>query len=439
MKKLSIILFSSLLALAACTKSKEVHPEIGDGNDEIITVGTTGVHVKYARTDHAELSRVVFHYCPADANGNAQQFEAAEMIKRETLFELTLNNLLSDTLYWYYYESFSSGGEASNSSQKTFRTQAFDQPEPPTPPTPPSGAPEGAINGLFTINENGDQVYFSQGNLQYQASTNTWRFGEHQWDVVGNDIYGTIFENEEKCNNRWISSSYSGWIDLFGWGTSGYHDSNDPYNVNYQPWSSSETYDESLSFNYTGYGPSTNTFSPNLIESSANYDWGYYNSIMNGGNQNHQWRTLTREEWDFVINNRSTISGRRYAKAQITILSYGIINGVILFPDNWNTSTYNPNSPNQSGASYESNVISSEQWNTLENAGAVFLPAAHGRRGTWVVDWNTFGGYWSSSYFSAFFSYSVKFSEDTLEYTLDSVAYSDRCYGHSVRLVQDAQ
>ena len=177
MKNLSIILACILVAMISCTKSKEVHPEIGDGNDEIVTVGKNDVHVKYARTDHAELNRVVFHYCPADANGNAQQFETAEMIKRETLFELTLNDLLSDTLYWYYYESFSSGGDASNSSQKTFRTQAFDQPEPPTPPTPPSGAPEGAINGLFTINENGDQVYFSQGNLQYigSAATPYWK------------------------------------------------------------------------------------------------------------------------------------------------------------------------------------------------------------------------------------------------------------------------
>ena len=146
-----------------------------------------------------------------------------------------------------------------------------------------------------------------------------------------------------------------------------------------------------------------------------------------------------KKEWDFVINNRSTISGRRYAKAQITILSYGIINGVILFPDNWNTSTYDPNSPNQSGASYESNVISSEQWSILEKAGSVFLPAAHGRRGTWVVDWNTFGGYWSSSYFSAYGAYSVTFFEDTSEYTLDTMGHSDRCYGHSVRLVQDAR
>lgn len=49
---------------------------------------------------------------------------------------------------------------------------------------------EGIIDRLFTINHNGDQVYFSQGNLQYQASTNTWRFAENQWDFVGDSVWG---------------------------------------------------------------------------------------------------------------------------------------------------------------------------------------------------------------------------------------------------------
>ncbi|MBQ3709451.1 MAG: hypothetical protein II887_01970 [Bacteroidales bacterium] len=300
-----------------------------------------------------------------------------------------------------------------------------------------SGAPEGAINGLFTINENGDQVYFSQGNLQYQASTNTWRFAEHQWDFVGNATYGTVFENEVKCNNQQISSSYTGWIDLFGWGTSGYHNPSDPYNVNYQPWSISETYDTTMIYNFYGYGPSTNETSSNLTDGSANYDWGYYNSMSNGGNQNHQWRVLTGEEWYHVINNRNIISDIRYAKAQITIPDYGIINGVVLFPDNWSTSTYNPNCPNQSGVSFSSNVISLDQWNTLEDAGAIFFPAALGRRGTWMVSWNTFGGYWSATCFSYYGAYSIVFAEDAQEYTLDVLWHSDRCYGHSVRLVQD--
>ena len=134
MKNLSIILACILVAMVSCAKSKEVHPEIGDGNDEIVTVGIKDVHVEYSRTDHAELNRVVFHYCPADANGNAQQFAAAEMTKKESFFELTLTDLLSDTLYWYYYELFPNSSDAITIIQKTFHTQAFGQPGPPTPP-----------------------------------------------------------------------------------------------------------------------------------------------------------------------------------------------------------------------------------------------------------------------------------------------------------------
>ena len=53
----------------------------------------------------------------------------------------------------------------------------------------PSDAPIGAINGKFTINANGNQVYFSQGNLQYigSAATPYWKFAEKQWDYLGDN------------------------------------------------------------------------------------------------------------------------------------------------------------------------------------------------------------------------------------------------------------
>ena len=44
--------------------------------------------------------------------------------------------------------------------------------------------PEGALPGLFSVGE-GKQVYFSKGNLQYRATTRTWRFAEHQYDIIG--------------------------------------------------------------------------------------------------------------------------------------------------------------------------------------------------------------------------------------------------------------
>ena len=65
----------------------------------------------------------------------------------------------------------------------------------------------GTLKGKFTVDDKGTQVQFSRGNLQYQASTKTWRFAEYQWEVCGKEA------------NEAISPTNSGWIDLFGWGS----------------------------------------------------------------------------------------------------------------------------------------------------------------------------------------------------------------------------
>ncbi len=262
-------------------------------------------------------------------------------------------------------------------------------------------APTGAINGKFTINANGDQVYFSQGNLQYQASTNTWRFATNQYDYIGDA-------------NRYISPTYSGWIDLFGWGTSGYNHGA----VCYQPWSTS-----SEPADYYAYGH----YSYNLYDQTGQADWGY-NAISNGGNQNHQWRTLTSGEWVYVFNTRSTASGIRYVKANVNN-----VNGVILLPDDWSASYYSLSNTNQNGASFGSNVISSTQWSTLEQHGAVFLPAAGGRNGTSVNNEGSRGGYCSASCNNSGGAFLVNFSGSYLYPQYDLY----RCVGLSVRLVRD--
>ncbi len=264
-----------------------------------------------------------------------------------------------------------------------------------------TSVPIGAINGLFTINVNGDQVYFSQGNLQYQASTNIWRFAESQWDYRG----------QENSN---ISSTYSGWIDLFGWGTSGWNCGN----TYYHPWD----YDYS---NY-GYGPSGQN---NLTGIYANADWGIYNMISNGGNVANTWRTLTREEWLYVFYTRATSSGIRYARANVNN-----INGVILLPDDWEESYYALINTNTSDASYSSNVINISIWmNSLQTHGAVFLPTAGFRSGKNIYEDGISGWYWSSSSRSAQDAYHLGFNNTSLTPQNDN----QRCYGGCVRLVQD--
>ena len=300
---------------------------------------------------------------------------------------------------------------------------------------------EGSLVGKFSVSAD-RQVYFSKGNLQYQASTNTWRFAENQTDYVGYD-------------NQNISSTYDGWIDLFGWGTSGYDNTaNDPAAINYQPWATSTQYvsnikaDSTLnceaqaitskceweytyldnSYNTYGYGPSTNMADANLIGSSANYDWGVYNAISNGSNKAGIWRTLTSSEWDYLFHTRTNAL---YLWSQATVNS---VYGVIILPDNFSKPSsiyWTPKANN-----WTTNTYTTEQWDALQAIGAVFLPAA-GFRSDQDENNVQFGGhYWSSTTGSSNYAYHLSFYDDSL-YPQHYSGYRDR--GFSVRLVQDVK
>ena len=278
----------------------------------------------------------------------------------------------------------------------------FGRPVRPVRSSGQSNIPTGAIDGLFSVSAS-QQVYFSQGNLQYQASTNTWRFADNQYDYVGS-------------TNSNISSTYTGWIDLFGWGTSGYN-----HGANcYQPWSTSQT-----SSDYYAYG----SYTYNLYDQTGKADWGY-NPISNGGNTANQWRTLTQQEWDYVFNTRTTVSNIRYAKAKVNN-----VNGVILLPDDWNSSTFSLSSTNTYNASFNSNTITTSQWNTFENAGAVFLPAAGNRNGTEVSNVNTKGFYWTATSDGSSNARNVLINDSSLS-SNDSSGCRN---GLSVRLVRSAE
>jgi hypothetical protein len=277
--------------------------------------------------------------------------------------------------------------------------------------------PSGAINGLFTINSNGDQVFFSQGNLQYRASTHTWRFATNQWDFVGTqtpDYYGYVGGTVNGSDNQYISNSYSGWIDLFGWGTSGYSHGA----VCYHPY---DTYSTNAA--YYAYGD----IIWDLDDKTGKADWGY-NPITNGGNQENQWRTLGETEWIYVFNTRTTTSGIRYVKAKVNN-----VNGIILLPDDWTTSIYTLNNAN--GGNYSNNTITAYDWtNILEANGAVFLPAA-GYRGASVNYVNYIGYYWSASTGNSERATSMRFNNSVLNASI----LEERCHGLSVRLVHNAE
>ena len=285
--------------------------------------------------------------------------------------------------------------------------------------------PAGALSGEFSV-ASGRTVHFSQGNLQYQASTGTWRFATNQWDVVGSQSaqYSDQYGNVTGSDNANISSSYSGWIDLFGWGTSGWNSGNHyymPYDYDYSTYPYTEGY---------GYGPTDgSSYTYSLTGAYANADWGVYNAISNGGNAAGLWRTLTQSEWYYLINTRANASSK-WGNATVAG-----VNGVILLPDSFTDPMKNNGSGafSSSHSSWSDNVYSADDWTTaMQSAGAVFLPAAGERYGTTVDNVGSDGDYWSSTYYNEYDACSVFFYSGIL------AAYhaGGRSCGISVRLVR---
>ena len=236
----------------------------------------------------------------------------------------------------------------------------------------------GAIQANFKVS-NTQKVRFSQGNLQYQATTKTYRFAENQYDIIGGQ-------------NSNISESYNNFIDLFGWGNT-----DNPINSSLNP-------NEYVNFT----------------------DWGK-NNISNGGNI--AWRTLTKTEWDFLLN-----SSHKYGFASVNN-----INGLVLLPDgcqlpkelNFITGSI-PNSNNlKDYAATLTNKFSIDEWKIMQSYGAVFLPAAGYRIGINVFSWGESGHYWTSNAYDSENSYCLNFDGNTI------TPSDSKSKGFSVRLVQD--
>ena len=247
--------------------------------------------------------------------------------------------------------------------------------------------PEGAIPGEFSVSPT-KKVFFSNGNLQYRASTDTWRFAEHQYDTIG-------------AANQNASPTYSGWIDLFGWGT--------------------------------GTNP-TNTSEDNSQYATFS-EWGA-NAISNGGNTTNLWRTLSSDEWKYILHDRPN------AEELLGFGTIGGIHGLIILPDDCNfeqisftpsvdrglvwfapDSAYNNNKDN-----FTHNTYTVEEWNSLETLGAVFLPTAGSRYGTTIYDVIHQGSYWTTER-----AFRMRLHSNFLYVKSGQSPYR----GQSVRLVQD--
>ena len=320
--------------------------------------------------------------------------------------------------------------------------------------------PNGTLPGLFSVSPE-RQVRFSQGNLQYYPDDDVWRFAERQWDFVGGTCWGeeigdmnvgTVYANGAKCDNTKVFRYYPGWIDLFGWGTSGW----DNGNTYYRPYDfAGHVYECEF------YGPHGNF---DLTGEYAEADWGIYNTVINGGSR--QWRTPTADEFLYLLTERHTPSGIRFAMAMVAG-----VRGMVVLPDDWNESTYYLRAVNEF-CYYSMNTITAREWQEmLEPAGAAFMPAGGSRYQytaydgiyfDWFnnedfIDCSMFsaaqyspfyvsGSYWTSSQFldenaagvnNAYGLKIITYDSDPLQIAGFIKMNALRCKGYSVRLISE--
>ncbi len=145
--------------------------------------------------------------------------------------------------------------------------------------SPEADIPDGALNGVFTVNAQGKQVHFSQGNLRYVVSGQKWEFYENQYSF---------------CNTTTYDGHHADTVSLFTWG----------YNATSSTDPDGQTYVE---------GHTTDGESFDSTE-----DWG--TQIGDGST----WRTLTTAEWQYLFNNHVKVWGQCNS-----------VNGYFIAPDGY--------------------------------------------------------------------------------------------------------
>lgn len=263
------------------------------------------------------------------------------------------------------------------------------------------------------------KVRFAPGNLQAittdLGATWTWKFAEHQYDIIGNNAANTAI-------NGVMTVSTNGTVDMFGYVGKSVSAEKDCYGIN-------------NSTTAADYGTK--------YAEDLKHDWG---ELAIGSYSAGTWRSLIWEEVNYLVSSRTVSStnlpeGTNSSAAKYVKATVCGVKGMILFPDKY----IHPDGITVTGASsktyngtsgYDKFVVAADAyWKKMADAGAVFLPAAGVRIGTNVSEIGTTGCYWTKSGYASYdTSYFLYFTAGYCEYSS-----RDRQNGCAVRLVRDLE
>jgi len=221
--------------------------------------------------------------------------------------------------------------------------------------------------GLFSVSDN-KQVRFSPGNMYYTSSTGTYSFEAHQYDYrIKSEQNDLAVINGTSCTTP------TGTVGSFFW---------------------SNTASVAYAIRYSdGSAATTDVFFTNATATTPN-------PAFTCDGATGVWRTLSGGadgEWKFLMEQR-TDANKKYGSATVAG-----IKGIIILPDVFTDPMKNNGSnafvPISNKTGWDANVYTTGgNWEAMEAAGAVFLPAAGYFSSTYQNAYNQITGpYWSSN------------------------------------------
>ena len=355
---------------------------------------------------------------------------------------------------------------------------------------------------VFTINSGGKKVTFAPGNLQwvYKDGINGNKY-THAVNLTNSESYNSNIYDTKSYNGgmfffaseQYETAGVNNWpnlrinlttntdeniyqaernlsefylsndgvlrrVDLFLFASSGYRGSiNSKLYYHYKPFAVCNA----------GHWASNGDYGNGSHDiNDTNYDWGYFNAISKNQDctefyEPGVWGLMKIGEWTYLLNDRPGAKQKRgFAKIHNTC-------GLIILPDNW---SWTPSHPQEPFVPFETAIgdddpssltitwtpYRDEDWETMEAAGAVFLPAAgsinpnqysdesdNGHVVNWGVGNNpatASGYYWTSSAvtvdnYNSRYSYCIDFGTESngTHWRTDK---SERHWGRAVRLVR---
>ena len=251
-----------------------------------------------------------------------------------------------------------------------------------------------ALSGVFTVEADGQgnpkkKVQFSKGNLYYNGTT--FNFEANQYDT-------TPSSNGDRDGNH---------ISHFMWCA----DATNAMTLKYDDgWNKDETFFAGKNFTVNGYS-----------------GWSTLTGTMQG-------------EWYCLLYLRNTAYGsnRRYAAVKVNGMA-----GLLIFPDDfssWPSGAGNePQTFNTFSKNWNERDYTIDQFNTLQNNGCVFLPAAGSRNGdngyANVSGAGSYGYYRSASPDGNITAFNLFFSDGNV----GSSQMNKRSLAMSVRLVTEVK